>query len=230
MRKFVIGDIHGAYKALEECLEKSNFNYEEDLLISLGDVCDGWPETAQCIDELLKIKNLILVLGNHDQWALEWMQNGKADHSWLSQGGRQTIESYKNKEVPKKHVELLENAELYYLDEKNRLFVHAGIDPDLPLDRQDPQTFLWDRNFFSKVKRMLDNEQNYSLTDFEEIYIGHSPIHRLGFHKPIKVGEVWLMDTGASWDGVLSMMDLDANEIFISSPPADIYPSGSGRL
>lgn len=230
MQKFVIGDIHGAYKALLQCLEKSNFDYDNDQLIALGDVCDGWPETAECMEELLKIKNLKFILGNHDQWSLQWMDKGHAESVWLNQGGKQTVESYKGREVPQAHVELLKNAELYYVDEQNRLFVHAGIDPKLPLHQQDEHTFLWDRSFFSKAKKMLDNEHDHQLTNFDEVYVGHSPIHRYGFYEPVKVGEVWLMDTGASWDGVLSMMNLDTRETFISEPPVKIYPAGSGRV
>lgn len=42
MRRFVVGDIHGAHKALVQCLERSGFNRDEDFLVSLGDLCDGW--------------------------------------------------------------------------------------------------------------------------------------------------------------------------------------------
>ncbi len=41
MKKFVVGDIHGGAKAFKQVLEKSEFDYENDLLISLGDICDG---------------------------------------------------------------------------------------------------------------------------------------------------------------------------------------------
>lgn len=47
MRTFTIGDIHGGYKALKQCLERSKFNYKEDHLIALGDIVDGWPETPE---------------------------------------------------------------------------------------------------------------------------------------------------------------------------------------
>ena len=30
MRTFVIGDIHGAYKAFKQCLKKADFNYKKD--------------------------------------------------------------------------------------------------------------------------------------------------------------------------------------------------------
>ena len=41
MRTFVMGDIHGAYNALLQCLKRSGFDYENDQLIQLGDVADG---------------------------------------------------------------------------------------------------------------------------------------------------------------------------------------------
>ena len=34
-------------------------------------------EAGQCIDELLKIKNLIYLLGNHDDWTLQWALTGE---------------------------------------------------------------------------------------------------------------------------------------------------------
>ena len=55
MRTFVIGDIHGAYKALLECLELSKFKKNNDRLICLGDVCDRGRQVKECIDELLTI-------------------------------------------------------------------------------------------------------------------------------------------------------------------------------
>ena len=55
MRLFVIGDIHGAYKSLLQCFERSGFDYLKDRLFVLGDVCDGYIEVRQCIEELFKI-------------------------------------------------------------------------------------------------------------------------------------------------------------------------------
>ena len=50
MRPLAIGDIHGAYKAMMQCFERSKFDYKKDRLIVMGDVCDGYPEVKQCID------------------------------------------------------------------------------------------------------------------------------------------------------------------------------------
>lgn len=41
-RRFCIGDIHGAYLAFKQLLDDVNFDYENDKLISLGDIVDGW--------------------------------------------------------------------------------------------------------------------------------------------------------------------------------------------
>ena len=43
MKTFVVGDIHGAHKALVQVLERSGLDRESDTLIVLGDVVDGWP-------------------------------------------------------------------------------------------------------------------------------------------------------------------------------------------
>jgi len=78
MKALVIGDIHGAYRALMQCFERSGFNKENDRLILLGDICDGYPEVKQCIDELLKVKYCDLIIGNHDLWALEWAKKERS--------------------------------------------------------------------------------------------------------------------------------------------------------
>lgn len=88
MKTFAIGDIHGAYKALIQCFERSGFDRENDRLIVLGDVCDGYLEVRQCIDELLKVKRCDLVIGNHDLWALDWALKGLTPEIWTSQGGK----------------------------------------------------------------------------------------------------------------------------------------------
>ena len=43
MKTYAIGDIHGAYKALVQCFQRSKFDYSKDRLIVMGDVVDGYP-------------------------------------------------------------------------------------------------------------------------------------------------------------------------------------------
>src|SRR3989338_4647510 len=138
MKRFVVGDIHGGHKALVQCLKRSKFNPEKDLLISLGDLCDGWPEVNKVIDELLRIKNLKLILGNHDEWTLRWMKDGWMEDIWTSQGGLATMAAYERdrSSVPESHKDLLKSAVLF-LKLDNKLFVHGGIDPDVEMVRQE---------------------------------------------------------------------------------------------
>ena len=219
-----MGDIHGAYRALRQCLDRSGFDHDSDQLIFLGDVADGWPETKECVDALLKIRNLIYIFGNHDFWTLEWMQTGYAEEIWLSQGGEATVKSYRNS-VPKNHIDLLNHSLPYFLD-NNKLFVHAGFDPLAPLEGQGLNTFLWDRNLARAVLDLHLKNHKGRLTDYDEVFLGHTPVP---FGKPVNVGGVWLMDTGAGWSGVLSMMDLDTKEIFSSDPVPKLYPGITGR-
>jgi serine/threonine protein phosphatase 1 len=219
-KTFVVGDIHGSYRALLQCLEKSRFNHQKDTLICLGDVADGWPETRQAIDELLKIERLIYVLGNHDFWALDWMETGYANDTWLIQGGQATIDSYEDT-VPADHIQLLKSALPYYIH-RNELFVHAGINIESPIERQGIQTFLWDRSFAQLAKK----KHPQRLTSYNSIYIGHTPINK---NTPNQYGEVWMMDTGAGWSGRLSMMNIETQECFVSDPVPQLYPGIEGR-
>ncbi len=223
-RTFVIGDIHGAHRALVQCLQRAGFDYNRDHLISLGDVCDGWPDTFECIEELMKIERLTYVLGNHDVWTLEWMQTRETDEVWLDQGGEATINSYRSG-VPMHHVQFLDDGVPYHLD-NGRLFVHAGFDPKLPLETQGLETFLWDRNLAYLVLEMNQRTKDIKLTSYDEVYIGHTPVPS---NVPVCAGGVWLMDTGAGWSGVLTMMDIDTKETFYSDPVPMLYPGVQAR-
>lgn len=223
-REFVIGDIHGAYRALRQCLARADFDYARDHLICLGDVADGWPETRDSINELLRIKNLTYILGNHDWWMLQWMLTGKVEDLWYAQGGKATIDSYPDA-VPDAHIKLLSHAALYHV-QRNRLFVHAGIDPLRSVEEQNQDIFLWDRRLASLVLSHYPHCDGQRVSSFDEIYLGHTPVP---FRHPINCMGIWMMDTGAGWSGVLSMMDLESKEIFTSDPVPDLYPGVQGR-
>lgn len=224
-KTFVMGDIHGACRALRQCLERSGFNVEKDHLISLGDVCDGWPETRECIDVLQTLKNLTYIFGNHDYWTLEWMTSGQVEDIWFRQGGEATIKSYPDG-VPEEHRKFLEDALQYFLL-GNSLFVHAGIQTQTPLSQQDNEIFLWDRNLARTALDFYLKQLPGKLTEFDEVYLGHTPVP---FSAPIHAGGVWLMDTGAGWSGVLSMMDIETKEVFRSDPVPSLYPGVQGRV
>jgi serine/threonine protein phosphatase 1 len=224
-KTFVMGDMHGAYRALRQCLDRSAFDYKQDRLICLGDVCDGWPDTRACVEELLRIKRLTLILGNHDFWTRQWMITGHINDIWYDQGGLATLQSYDDG-VPDSHRAFFRKALPYYL-RHNKLFVHAGIDPTLPLRRQDEDMFLWDRSLAKEAMDRFARDIPGKLTSFDEVYIGHTGT---GYLHPIQGGDVWLMDTGAGWSGVLSMMNIETKEVFTSDAVPDLYPGIIGRV
>jgi len=55
MRTLVIGDIHGAYAALLEVLERAQVT-SDDLLIFLGDYADRGKHTPEVLDELIALQ------------------------------------------------------------------------------------------------------------------------------------------------------------------------------
>lgn len=236
-RTFVIGDIHGADQALHQCLERSEFDFRLDRLICLGDICDRRPGVDKVFDTLLKIRHLVMILGNHDLWALDWMLRGAslndASETWLNQGGYYTISSYPGG-VPESHLDLLRSARYYHV-EGRRLFVHGGMDHRYPVEEQDPVDLVWDRTLVHAALDCTESKTRFS--HYDEIFVGHTPTINFIRHqklkkpvlspgmdpgewrsdRPLRLCNVWMMDTGAGWSGGrLSMMDIDSKTVFQS--------------
>jgi len=228
MRRLVLGDIHGAYKALLQVFEHAQFDHTVDQLIFLGDVVDGWPDSSLCIDELLKVKNLIPILGNHDRWCWKWIESGWKDDLWLTQGGQATINAYQKRD-PEDHLPYFEKTKLFHRTEDNKLFVHGGISRREPIETQSEDILTWDRELMeTALKRSRIEKDNTPLTNYSEIYIGHTSTER--FSKvPIKACEVWCMDQGAGWGGKLSLMDIDTKTFWQSDTVSELYPNQRGR-
>ena len=49
------------------------------------------------------------------------------------------------KVVPEQHLHWIEKLPLMHVD-RHRVYVHAGVDPDLPLAAQDPEQLLWNKD------------------------------------------------------------------------------------
>ena len=238
MKTFVIGDIHGAHKALLQCLERSNFDYQNDRLIALGDVCDGYPEVKQCIDELLKIKHCDYIIGNHDVWALDWATKGISEDLWLNQGGRNTIASYDGQSMPQTHIDFLKNAHLWIEFDK-KLFVHGGIDPNKKIEQHNLNYLTWDRSLVESAWKKAHQNPKYNFSTYDEIFVGHTTTQwfarnkersiltpneraRLGT-EPLFLCNVIMLDTGAGWSGKLTIMDVDTKEYWQSELTPTLY-------
>lgn len=240
---FVVGDLHGNYRGLLQCLEKSNFDKENDTLIQLGDVADGWSEVPECVDELLSIKNLISIRGNHDVWTYDWFKTGAAPLIWTQQGGQATINAYvrTGKLVDENHRAFWNNQQDWYIDDKNRLFIHAGWDYMHPGSWEQQASLRvnagsiarechWDRFLIQGarsafgLKNRPDGKFN-PLEQFHEIYIGHTADNT----GPRQYGNLWNLDTGSGWSGKLTIMDIDSKEYWQSDLAPVLYPDENGR-
>jgi serine/threonine protein phosphatase 1 len=221
MKKFVIGDIHGTHKALVQCLARSGFDKKKDMLIVIGDVVDRYHDVKACVAELLTVKNLVLVLGNHDAWFIEWLENPAGRMiEWDWNGGLETKKSYGNKPVPKRHRAFFEKGRPFHV-EGNKLFVHGGCSEKLPAGEQDPQLLMWDRNLWKKAAWWQASDPAHKLSSYDEIIIGHTPTDTRG---PAKCCNVWNIDQGAGWGGYLTVMDIDTHEWWTSDCVQELYP------
>lgn len=241
MKTFVIGDVHGNHRALLQCLEKSGFDKENDKLISLGDIADGWSEVSECVDELLSIKNLICIRGNHDVWCYDWFEYGRTPLIWTQQGGQATMDGYvrTGKLVEQAHKDFWKNQVDYHIDDQKRLFIHAGWDYTEGFTRgamlkvnagSIAKECHWDRSLLMGAKSAFGKNNTKegkfkALEEFKEVYIGHTAEN----DGPNQYGNLWNLDTGAGWNGKLTIMDIDTKEFWQSDFATLLYPEERGR-
>jgi len=241
MKKFVIGDIHGSNKALLQVLERSGFDKESDLLISLGDIADGWNEVPECVDTLLSIKNLIAIRGNHDVWCYDWFEMGATPLIWTQQGGKATLDAYvrTGKMTEDSHKAFWKNQVDWYIDDENRLFIHGGWDyiEGFPQGAKASvnagsiaKECHWDRSLLEGARSAFGDKNRpgkfKALEQFKEIYIGHTAMNG----EPKQFGNLWNLDTGAGWNGQLTIMDIDTKEFWQSDNVKELHPDQLGRF
>ena len=200
-RTLVFGDAHGGFKAFLQVLERCNFDNKIDKLIGLGDVADGWGETAELVEYLITLQEEsnnrhIFLRGNHDAWCQEWLNYGIAKDIWVMQGGQATIDSYIRTEflTDIRHKSFFNRLHNYYVDEQNRGFVHGGYISKNGLGYEAYQSdYYWDRtlweiaiavhhNYVGSFLHPVDEEDfdeyfrpnPYRFEKHKEIFIGHT--------------------------------------------------------
>ncbi len=241
MRTLVIGDIHGGLKALIQLLERVKPT-KEDTLIFLGDYVDGWSESAQVIQFLIELEErykCIFIKGNHDVWCEDFLRTKEANTTWAFHGGAGTIESYENhfsEEDRKAHLNFFERMKFYYVDDENRLFIHAGFTSMKGPDQEfHKSNYNWDRTLWEMALTMDKRIEKHSnlypqrLKLYEEIYIGHTPTLKYDCYEPMHAINVWNIDTGAAFYGKLTALELDTKDIYQSDVVQTLYPEEKGR-
>lgn len=224
MRRYVLGDLHGNYKALKEVIRKSRIDKEKDELYFLGDLADTYPEPEKCLHELLSFQNFYPVIGNHDLFLKKWLETGQIDKRWLKLNGLETIKKFKG------HEEFLDEyfkkAKYYYLID-DVFLCHGGFNHKRVITKQKKLNFAINRSLFQisqqykrsriKFKPVYNEDNNVAIN---KIIIGHSVTNN---YLPAFNSNLINIDTGAGNGGKLTMMDINTNKYIQSSYSKSLY-------
>lgn len=229
MRAYAIGDVHGRLDLLTILLERIE---EDDgsrapadtHLIMLGDLIDRGPDSAGVVEMLRSaapsFAQLHPIMGNHEEMLLRMIDapSGEEMAQFIRYGGYETLASYGAPEtmleiperypadaltafVPEAHRDFLRT----FVDSVrlgDYLFVHAGIRPEVPIDRQAPLDLRWIRREF------LDSDADHGVTVVHGHTISAKPEMRAN-----RIG----IDTGAYASGVLTALGLERNAQWLIS-------------
>ena len=240
MRKLVFGDIHGGARALEQVLERIKLR-EDDHLVFLGDYVDGWSDAVTTVNLLLELRasyQCTFIRGNHDALCADWLKHRRDNPLWEQHGGATTRNSYESQSngLIDLHLQFYDSLEDYSLDADNRLYIHAGFTNLKGVEQEYfNAAFYWDRTLWelalSVNPDLKPGDRAYPprLNLYDEIYIGHTPVTRIGKTNPYRASCVWNVDTGAAFKGPLSVIDVDTKEVWQSDPVHTLYPGERGR-
>jgi serine/threonine protein phosphatase 1 len=146
---YVIPDIHGRHDLLTEGLAEIAARGDASVIVMIGDYVDKGPDSKQVIDRLLSGvdgSRLVALKGNHDAMMVEALRDPSKMAAWIAKGGDAALASYGGDpaDVPDDHMAWLDRLQLMHVD-AHRIYVHAGVDPDIALDQQNETTLLWKR-------------------------------------------------------------------------------------
>ena len=223
-RLYVIGDVHGHYDRLQRVHDRVRADLQHrptpnPTLIHLGDLIDRGPATAACVDLLgagppIRGVPTINLMGNHEWMLLEALKHQRQDDidRWLDNGGAESLGSWGLKStaqpaawlaaIPPRHLVLLRDLRRTHAIE-GYLFVHAGVRPGVPLERQRDTDLLWIRDSFLNWDGVMLPEAPSRV-----IVHGHTPTDA----PVLKANRIGL-DTGAGKGGPLTCAVLEGDRI-----------------
>ncbi|KTE19233.1 serine/threonine protein phosphatase [Sphingopyxis sp. H050] len=222
-RVYAIGDIHGRDDLFKQLLAKVEADNAArgkafTTLILLGDLVDRGPDSASVIERALGIgapfDKVAMLVGNHEECFLAALTGDlKRVRYFIRIGGDATIRSYWCDDaayaamtfeevaeqlpgkVPQAHVDFLNRGE-DMIQIGDYVFVHAGIRPGVPLDRQKLPDLRWIREEF------IHDDQDHGVT----IVHGHTISEDVDETRN-RIG----IDTGAYLTGRLTALGLEGD-------------------
>jgi serine/threonine protein phosphatase 1 len=202
---YAFGDVHGCLDKLERLIAacRRHADGRDMTLVFLGDYIDRGPDSAGVVRLISTLQSqaparVVPLMGNHEAMALAVLDREMPERAWFLNGGLATLHSYGARaiaDLPRAELDWLRALRLSH-DDGRRFFVHAGIDPQRPLDAQSESALLWIRQPF------LDDERDY----------GRLIVHG---HTPLPAGEPELrrnrlnLDTAAVFGGPLTAAAFD---------------------
>jgi len=202
---YAVGDVHGSLDKLKALIEACRQHADGRALqfVFLGDYIDRGPDSAGVVSFMMRLHDemgdrLIALRGNHEAFVLGVLGGVVPLGLWLRNGGVETLASYGVREVaelPHAHLDWMRSLRLSH-DDGRRFFVHAGVDPQKPLDAQDEQALLWIREPFLSDRR-----------DYGRLIVhGHTPLATVT--PDLRTNRLNL-DTAAVFGGVLTAAVFD---------------------
>lgn len=218
-RYYALGDIHGRldlFEALIDAIEADDRSASpaDTTFVLLGDLVDRGPDSAGVVRRArawTESHGAVLLAGNHEEMFLQAFDDVSIMRHFLRHGGRETVLSYGLPRaqfddatfeemqpliaayVPDGDIEYLRNAR-DYLIAGDYVFVHAGIFPEVPIERQKAHHLRWIRDSF------LDHAEPHS----HFVVHGHTITDGVD-HRSNRVG----IDTGAYLSGRLTALVLE---------------------
>ena len=223
---YAIGDIHGRL----DCLERAHLLIDRDSKrrsgaaaeIYLGDYVDRGPDSKGVIDLLLRRSTSVrtcFLTGNHELIMDSFLRGETPFEDWRTVGGLETLLSYGveaqrlfqragpvgaagvAEKIPASHRQFLATLEKFRVF-GGYCFVHAGLKPGVPLERQSLDDLVWIRDEF------LDFTGDFGFV----VVHGHTPVAAVDL-LPNRVN----VDTGAFATNRLSVIRIDADGLAVLS-------------
>lgn len=204
-RIFAIGDLHGCADELCDLLDHLR-PAADDTLVFLGDYIDRGPASKSVVDRLLALERqgptCIFLKGNHEDMFLDFIGlGGHHGEFFLYNGGAATLNSYGlgsspcaavAEQLPRDHLAFFRPLRSHHREGEST-FVHAGIRPGVPLERQSEEDLYWIREEF------LGRPHGLACT----VLFGHTPHREVFLHLPYQIG----LDTGLVYGNKLSCFE-----------------------
>ncbi|PLV56856.1 metallophosphoesterase family protein [Thermotoga sp. SG1] len=198
---YAVGDIHGCFLALKILIERLPLK-KDDELVFLGDYVDRGPNSKEVVEFLVELSRhhkCIFLRGNHEEMLLNCVKNHSECDLWYFNGARSTIESFGSIDEIRKYLDFFEST-VYYYEKGNFVFVHGGVRPGVPLEKQNPFDLVWIRDEFIYSENPLPGKT---------VVFGHTPLAE-PYISSDKIG----IDTGCVYGGKLTALRVEDRTLF----------------